>query len=149
MQSILCLDLGTQMGWVLRNADGTMGSGSINLLPDRTMRRGTRFLNFQKFLNALPKVQDVYFEQVFAHKGTHAAHIYGGFMAILMAWCEQRSTKYHGISVQQIKQAVTKNCRAAKADIIEAVKKLGHEPSDDNEADAIAILQWVKQRGDA
>ena len=149
MSNILCLDLGTQMGWALKNADGGMASGSVNLLPDRSMRPGVRFLNMMNWLNSLSKVHEVYFERVCGHKGTHAAHVYGGFMAVLMTWCEQRKAKYKGVLVPHIKRNITDNSKATKAEVIEAVKKLGYEPTDDNEADAIAILRWVENMKEA
>ena len=145
MKRVLCLDLGVKLGWALLNADGSMGSGCLNLQPERTHRKGLKFLHLQKFLSALPKIDAVYFEQVFAHKGVHAAHAYGGYLAIVMAWCESKGIKCKGIGVQQIKFAVTNNYRAQKADVIEAVEKLGHMPMDDNEADAIAILHYVQK----
>jgi Holliday junction resolvasome RuvABC endonuclease subunit len=31
---------------------------------------------------------------------------------------------------------------ASKTDVIKAVKSKGHQPKDDNEADALALLYW-------
>ena len=90
-------------------------------------------------------IDAVYFEEVRAHAGTDAAHIYGGFLATLSAWCEQRSIPYQGVPVGTIKRHVTGKGNADKAAVIAAIRARGFNPTDDNEADAIAILLWATE----
>jgi Holliday junction resolvasome RuvABC endonuclease subunit len=85
----------------------------------------------------------VYFEEVRRHAGTDAAHIYGGFLASLTAWCEQNRIPYEGVPVGTIKRHVSGKGNADKAAVISAVRSRGFNPADDNEADAIAILLWA------
>ena len=75
--------------------------------------------------------------------GTDAAHIYGGFLAHLSAWCEERGVPYEGVPVGTIKAFVTGRGNANKAAMIAAIEARGFRPVDDNEADAIALLLWT------
>ncbi len=85
----------------------------------------------------------VYFEEVRRHVGTDAAHLYGGFLATLTAWREQRGVAYEGVPVGTIKRHVTGKGNADKAAVMAAVRARGFVPADDNEADAIATLLWA------
>ena len=75
--------------------------------------------------------------------GTDAAHIYGGFLAHLTAWCEERELPYEGVPVATIKRFATGKGNASKEAVIDAIKARGFQPADDNEADALAILLWA------
>src|SRR4029078_2415372 len=87
----------------------------------------------------------IYFEEVRRHAGTDAAHIYGGLLATLTAWCEQRRIAYQGVPVGTIKRFIAGKGNADKAAVIAAVRARGFSPADDNEADAIAILLWAME----
>ena len=145
--TILCLDLGTQMGYAVITSGGFILSGSVNLNTDRFSGGGMRFLKFKQWLQDINRVADpidvIYFESVSRHLGTHAAHTYGGFWATLTAWCEQEKIPYEGVPVGKIKKFATGRGRANKQVMIDAAKKRGHDPVDDNEADAINLLYYA------
>lgn len=106
-----------------------------------------RFLRFRRWLDEIGSVHTfaaIYFEEVHRHAGTDAAHVYGGLMAILTAWCEERSIPYQGIGVGTIKKHATGKGNAGKPEMIEAAKRRGHAPKDDNEADAICLAYCVR-----
>ncbi len=138
-KAILALDLGTITGWAIRNELG-ITSGSVSFKQDRFQGGGMRFLNFQRWLGQLPKVDVVYFEEVRRHLGVDAAHAYGGFLSTLTSWCEMNQIPYQGIPVGTIKRFITGKGNASKEEVIGAVKTLGYTPIDDNEADALALL---------
>jgi Holliday junction resolvasome RuvABC endonuclease subunit len=106
-----------------------------------------RYLRFRNWLNQFVTggdvIQAVYFEEVRRHVGTDAAHIYGGFLACLSAWCEEKGLAYQGVPVGTIKRFTTGKGNADKAAVIAALRELGFSPTDDNEADALAILLWA------
>ncbi len=106
-----------------------------------------RYLHFQHWLSELPRVELVYFEEVRRHLGVDAAHAYGGFLGTLTAWCEIKKIPYTGIPVSTIKRFITGKGNASKLEVIEGVKALGHSPTDDNEADALALLHLAMQKG--
>jgi hypothetical protein len=144
---LLALDLGTNTGWALRGADGLIASGNVSFRPGRYDGGGMRFLRFTNWLAELERLSGpiaaIWFEEVRRHAGTDAAHVYGGLMATLTAWAEQRGIAYQGVPVGTIKRHATGKGNANKAAMIEAAQARGFSPSDDNEADAIATLFWA------
>ena len=143
----LALDLGTTTGWALRLSDGTIHSGTIDFRPGRYEGGGIRYLRFRGWLDRLVTdtgtITAVYFEEVRRHVGTDAAHLYGGFLATLTAWCEQRAIAYQGVPVGTIKRFATGKGNAGKDAVIAAIRDCGFAPADDNEADALALLLWA------
>ena len=163
---ILALDLGTTLGWALRGDTGRIFSGTVCFKPRRFEGGGMRYLRFQHWLEETHRVsgglQAVYFEERAGtscqwheasprsrrHLGVDAAHIYGGFLSHLTAWCEKHSIPYSGVPVGTIKQSATGKGNANKEAVIKAMQALGYTPSDDNEADALALLHWaIKHHG--
>ncbi len=145
MKSLLALDIGTNLGWAMRNADGAITHDVARFPSTRFSGAGIRFVHFRKWLadmlGAAP-VDAVYFEEVHNHgkAGVAAAHLYGGFTAILMAYCEQHAIPYQGIGVGQIKKVWTGKGNANKAAMIAEAERRGFKVEDDNEADALAVL---------
>ncbi|MDA0984154.1 MAG: hypothetical protein O3A06_14310 [Proteobacteria bacterium] len=141
------LDLGTVTGWALRGRDGAVHSGTMSFRPSRYEGGGMRYLRFTDWLVELAMLSRgfgrVVFEEVRAHAGTDAAHVYGGFLGALTSWCEKHEVPYQGVPVATIKRHVTGKGNADKQAVIDAVKRLGFAPADDNEADAIALLRWA------
>jgi len=145
--AILALDLGTTMGWACRPTDGTVAHGWVSLKGGRFEGGGMRFLRFSRWLTEIRanvgEINAVYFEEVRRHASTDAAHVYGGLMATLTAWCEQNQIPYQGVPVGTIKRHATGRGNADKAAVIEAIQAKGHPVTNDNEADALALLYWA------
>jgi hypothetical protein len=145
--ALLALDLGTTTGWACRAPDGLITSGTTSFKPGRYDGGGMRYLRFSNWLAEIEtlagSLSSIWFEEVRRHAGTDAAHVYGGLMATLTAWCELRGIPYAGVPVGTIKRHATGKGNANKAAMIAAVEALGFKPADDNEADAIAILRWA------
>ena len=74
---------------------------------------------------------------------TDAAHAYGGFLATLTAWCEHHQIPYQGVPVGTIKKHATGKGNASKDEMVASIRSRGHQPADDNEADALALLHWA------
>lgn len=148
-QSILALDLGTVMGWALRAGDGTIVSGTEAFRQDRWSGGGMRYLRFRRWLGEIATTTGgiglIVYEEVRRHAGTDAAHVYGGFLATLTAWCEDRTVAYEAVPVGTIKRFATGKGNAGKEAVIAAIRARGFNPADDNEADAIALLLWAIQ----
>jgi Holliday junction resolvasome RuvABC endonuclease subunit len=141
MGSVLALDLGTKTGFAIMNG-GVVTSGTHRLRRD-VKASGVRFLEFRNWLIATIDtcgIDTVYFERVYAHKGTDAAHVYGGFMYTLAAVCVEKKIVCVGVPVSTIKKFATGNGNATKEEMIAAARSRGLNPVDDNEADALAIL---------
>ena len=148
--TVLALDLGTTSGWALRSM-GMITSGCLSLKSSRFDGGGMRYLRFRRWLEQLQvdagPIGAVYFEEVRRHVGTDAAHVYGGLLGQLTAWCEEHGVAYQGVPVGTIKAFAAGRGNADKAAMIAAVQARGFSPADDNEADAIAILLWAIETG--
>ena len=143
---LLALDLGTKTGWATTSVDNEQ-SGVQSFANDRFSGGGMRYLKFEKWLNELPKPGQVVFEEVRRHRGTDAAHVYGGLLAVLTSWCEKNKIPYQGVPVGTIKKHWTGNGNAGKNVMISKAIEKGYKPADDNEADAIALRSYWLSEG--
>ena len=147
---MLAIDLGTTTGWALRPLDGEIAHGFVSFKSQRFEGGGMRYLRFRRWLTDMKAtvagtqgIGAVYFEEVRRHMGVDAAHVYGGLLATLTAWCEHHQIPYQGVPVGTIKRHATGKGNASKDEVVTAMRALGHGVTDDNEADALAILHWA------
>lgn len=149
--AILALDLGQRTGWAVRTPNGVITSGVAEFKPGRFQSVGMTYLRFRGWLEEIRDttggIGAIWFEEVVAHRGVAASHAYGAFLGHLTAWAEARHIPYAGVPVATIKRHVTGKGNADKAAVIAAVRALGFDPADDNEADALAILDWALRIG--
>lgn len=142
MHTLLALDLGTKSGFCMGQPGGSTMSGTADFKPGRYNGGGMRFVKFRAWLNDLKSaypIDRVVFEEVRRHAGTDAAHVYGGLMATLTAWCEELEIPYEGVSVGEIKKSFTTRGNASKDEMIAEAIKRGYAPMTHDEADAIAL----------
>lgn len=157
--NILALDLGTTTGWALRSAQGPIAHGFVSFKSQRFEGGGMRYLRFRRWLDDLRDtvcrtgtsrgIDALYFEEVRRHLGVDAAHVYGGLLATLTAWCEHHQIPYQGVPVGTIKRHATGKGNASKAEVIAAIRSLGHPVTDENEADALALLHCALDQAGA
>jgi crossover junction endodeoxyribonuclease RuvC len=148
---ILALDLSQRTGWAVRNREGAIASGTHEFPPGRFEGGGMIWLRFRGWLEEIDETSGgigvVVFEEARRHLGTTAAHAFGGYLAHLTAWAEANKIPYQGVPVGTIKRHATGGGNADKKTVIDAVRKLGFAPADDNEADALALLKWAIAHG--
>ena len=145
----LALDLGTVSGWATC-VNGRVSSGTQSFaFNPRYEGGGMRYLKFQRWIDEMHTTvmfDQVVFEEVMQRAASIAAgHVYGGFLAHLTAWCEDRKVPYEGIPVGTIKKHATGKGNAGKDMMIAAAEKLGYAPKDDNEADALCLMHWLME----
>jgi Holliday junction resolvasome RuvABC endonuclease subunit len=145
--TVLAIDLGTTTGWALRARDSQVAHGFVSFKTQRFEGGGMRYLRFKRWLSEVGtlsgEINAVHFEEVRRHAGVDAAHVYGGLMATLTTWCEHHNIPYQGVPVGTIKKHATGKGNASKDEVIAAMRAMGHAVTDDNEADALAILHWA------
>lgn len=153
---ILALDPGLHTGWACVNAEDPVRCnlkfylfGTWNLSGNRFEGAGFRFLRLRNYLDtfsidSLPNL--IVYEEVRRHLGTDAAHLYGGIIAHLQAWCEEKKIPYSGIPVGTIKKHATGKGNADKATMLLAAQNFwGLDVENSNEADALFILRYACQ----
>lgn len=141
----LALDLGTHTGWAVSPVE----SGTWDFTPRRFDGGGMRFLRFRMRIQEMFKsdIRRVAFEEVRRHLGVDAAHVYGGFMAVLTEVCENHKIPYEGVPVGTIKRHATGKGNADKEAMVKAaIDKWGDRTKivDDNHADALWLLDHVE-----
>lgn len=146
--TILALDLGTKLGWAISfGPNETPLHGTVEFRTGRFEGGGMRWLLFRRWLQNMHDGQGplnaVYFEEVQGLRGQDAARVFGGYLAILTAWCEQREIPYKGVPVGTIKKHATGKGNSAKPAMIAAMRAKGFTPETDNDADALALLLCV------
>lgn len=151
---ILALDLGTTTGFAFRSDGGVVGSGTWDLKPMKGACEADRFEALTAHLlgwfhaDAHAVVTAIYYEDVRRHVGNIAARVYNGLLATLQVWCHERNIPCVPVGVGQIKKFWTGNGRALKGYMIAEAHRRGFNPSDDNEADALALLHYAMTKGD-
>lgn len=145
--TMLALDLGTTTGWALAPRGGAVRSGSFRLDPSKLGGNGRRWIAFREWLTATAReaggVQAVYVEDVRRHVSNLSARVYCGYLAMLEAWCAANNIPLHGVGVGTIKKHATGKGNADKGAMIAAARKRGVQVTDDNEADAVALLGYA------
>lgn len=146
---ILAIDPGTKCGWAIGDPKKIHTGGMWNFHSKRHESPGLRFWNFElklTFFYALWGFNIIVYEEVRMHHGVQAAHIYGGFEAVIQSFCCEYNIEYVSIPVGTIKKHITGKGNASKEQVISAVKaKLKVPVVDDNHADALALLDYAKK----
>lgn len=146
------------MGWaVMSNPDSPVlhASGVIQTPPMDKDNRSALWVELGVLLGSwLPTIGGgtandlgravnlVAYERVHRHTGVHAAHLYGGQVALIQATCHTLGVPWTPVQVGQVKRFL--NCRAVgrgkERAMVDAAHALGYNTvTDHNEADAVGI----------
>lgn len=143
---ILALDLGTKTGYAVRKRDGKVVHGTQSFAPRKSWTEGQRWLRFQSWLAEvleLHHVQRIAYEHVSFHAGVRDAHCYGAFRALVEMAADRRNIELVGTNVQTVKKHWTGKGGADKAAMLAQARVRGYRPETDNDADALAVLDWA------
>ena len=144
---VLALDLGTNCGWAIHRG-GAIDSGVLRLKTSRKDRPGERWIRFRReLLRLIQGVELVVYERVRRHEGLEASHVYGGLRALLEMVCESQGRTLRTVEVAHVKQHATGKGNATKEAMERSARERGWTPIDDNEADALWILDWAMHGG--
>jgi len=144
---ILAIDPGTHCGYALSPFE----SGVWDLSVGRHEGGGMRFVKLRNYLiKACEGVDLVTYEEVRGHRGTDAAQVYGGIVAILQEHCELKEIPYLGVPVGTIKKFATGKGNSNKDAMLAAARKRWPEVDilDDDQADALLLWAWSKDEYD-
>lgn len=140
---LIALDVATKTGWAVFSSQ-RIQSGVHKFKG----AHGQRFAQFHNWLTELKNnLQDgsdiiLLYEEAVPHT-MKSSQVFYGFRGVLLRWCEHHQVAYVPITPQAIKRSATGSPSAHKDDVINAMLKLGHNPHDDNEADALALLHYA------
>lgn len=141
--NILALDQASKLGWALSR--DSYGIWDLTTRKDESI--GMKLLRFEaKLIEVieLSKINLIVYERVagrFKSALIHAAKL----VAIIESICEKRGINYRAYSAKEIKQFATGKGNCGKPEMIAAAKhKLNYQGNNDNEADALWILELAK-----
>lgn len=124
MPRILAIDPGTSCGWAVWENGDVVHAGTWDLSGNRFEGAGMRYVTFERlFRQLLPGANIVAFEEVHSHKGTAAAHVYGGITSHLMRICTEAGVPYLGIPVSHVKREATGKGNSAKPAMVAAANR--------------------------
>lgn len=146
----MALDLGTRTGWsLLANGIRTSGSQGFQRYAGSKSRPqdhvGQPFLSFQRWIREriqTDKPAAIVYEDVYRWSSGDAAKCYGSFRGVLLVNCAYCGIPVYGYSPSAVKKSWTGSGIAKKEQMMAVTKARFPELelTDDNEADAIALL---------
>lgn len=145
-ERVLALDLGTKTGWA-RNYGAEPRSGVVKF---KGKSRGERFVELTDWLRQFNK--SVYMANMIVFETPHmrggpATRSCVGFAATVEYFAALNGLTIDEYRPDAIKRFATGTSKASKEQMIEAARRHGYNPKDDNEADAIHLLRLAESQG--
>ena len=122
-------------------------SGTWDLKPNRGESEGMRVVRFKSKVKELVGIEGITLIAYERPAGMHKASIMvaSEMVGVLKDLCIEMNINLACYSAQQIKKFATGKGNAGKPEMIEAAKKLGYSPADDNEADTIHLYHLAQK----
>ena len=140
---LLALDPATKFGWAI----STDIYGVWDLTTRRDQSQGFKLLRFRAMLDEvckLNKVSTIAYEKP-GGRNYAALVLHSKLVGEIEKYCEENNIEYKGYSAGDIKKFATGKGNSGKPAMIQAAQeKLGYVGEDDNEADALWILELLK-----
>lgn len=147
MKKILSLDMAGNTGWAFQSQDGSVASGVTPFLG--TLNPGSRWLRFNSWLDAWSDLKPdliVYEEPIMVFKHRQGLGQGFGFEAILRLHCARNELRCEGVNISVLKKWATGYGNATKWQMVTFARQIDPEVSDDNQADAILLLEYARKR---
>ena len=139
---LLALDLGTQTGWALHAGAG-LESGVQAFDLKRGESPGMRYLRFRRWLEEVGTGVELIIYEAAHHRGGAATEVAAGFATRVQEFCARHGVEHAAVHSATLKKWTTGKGNADKAGMLEAVSRRWKPVTDDNEADAVALLQYA------
>ena len=141
---VLTLDLAGRTGWADCQCDGTVQSGVRVFIGENVGRRfDNAFVILSKLFHTR-KPAIVFVEMPFTKRpGDLAARTQYGYHAFVHLLAHERGVEVVEAPSTSVKLLWTGSGRANKAAMVAEAEARGFQPQDDNEADALAVLNYA------
>ena len=144
MRKILALDMATVTGWA---TNSPAASGTENMKKRAGESRGMLFIRFDSWLQEMLQTvapEMVVYERPHA-RGRAANEILNGLLAYVTAACERHDIEFTDCPSTTLKKHATGKGNAGKDEMMAACReRFGIDPQDDNQADALWLLDWAQ-----
>lgn len=147
--AILALDLARRTGWAIRLDSGELDSGTIDLGFHPTETIGSRLHRFREWLRPRLVGVDILAAERAHHRGGPATRQAVGMESVLELAGHEHDVELVFVHSSTIKKHATSNGRASKSDMIAAAVAAWpeQEVGDDNQADALWLLDFIERNG--
>jgi Holliday junction resolvasome RuvABC endonuclease subunit len=141
---IIALDSGTKTGWATN--DGETFSGIQDFSLKRGESPGMRFLMFQSWLKKMIETikPDMIIYERAHHRGGGATEVGVGLTTIIQTVCAEHKVEHVALHSATLKKHATGKGNSSKDDMMSAGKTKGWTFEDDNECDALWLLDYAK-----
>lgn len=151
--NVLALDLGTRTGWAL-SASGRIESGVHTFDVKRGESPGMRYVRFNAFLRdfcVLRVIPDLVIYEQTHNRGGAATEVAAGFATRVQEWAASYGKQHTALHSATLKKFTTGSGRGDKGDMLAAAvqkrwlahRAEDHVKIDDNEVDAVCLLQYA------
>ena len=137
--NILAIDPATKCGWAVSNQ--IYGCWDLSVRRDES--NGMKLLRLRALLEKTHNELDL---QLVVYERPNSIIHQAKLIAIIETFCEERNIQYRAYSASEIKKFATGKGNAKKEQmILFAKEKLDYSGDNDNEADALWLLNLVKK----
>lgn len=144
---VLALDLARATGWAYLDERG-VDSGMWKNPHSFSDSPGAYFHEFARWLvevQAQRQPQVIVWEMNHPHSGKHAESYYG-CLALVRRWAYRNGAEQAFVYPNTLKKWATESGKAGKDSMMAAMRsRWGRTTTDDNEADALAVLAWAME----
>jgi len=145
--NILALDLATTTGWALREGD-RVESGVQVFDVKRGESPGMRYIRFRRWLAEIgTRAELIVYEQTVPtttkFAGASTRELASGLATRVQEYCAERGIEHTAVYPSTLKKFTTGKGNAKKPDVLAAVCRRWKAVTDDNEADAVALLHYA------
>ncbi len=149
MKRILALDMAGHTGWAYQSADGAIHSGMTPFLSSTDP--GARWLRFELWLESWGEMKPgpalIVYEEPITHFANRRGLGFGyGFEAILRLHATKKEIRCLSVLPTVLKKWATGKGNADKWLMVRFARQIKADVSDDNEADAILLLEYAKEK---
>ena len=142
---ILSLDLATSTGWA-SYAEGDITIGSASFALRRGDSPGMRFLRcrawLREMLKLLGNIDLIVYEQPH-QRGGHPTQVAMGLATEVLSFSARANIETTTVHSMSLKKWATGKGNAKKPQMIEEAKSRGYDVANDDEADAVLMLEYT------
>jgi Holliday junction resolvasome RuvABC endonuclease subunit len=143
--NVLALDLATKTGWAM-SVEKRVISGTVEFPVNRGESPGMRFIRLRAWLRMhFGPIDLIVYEQAH-HRGGAATMVGVGMATHLMSFAAEHYIELMAVHTGTLKKWATGKGNASKEEMIKAAQDRGHMPKDDNEADALLMLAYAREK---
>lgn len=143
---ILAIDPATKCGWALSGKPTISGTWDLSVRRDESA--GMRLIRLKsKLMELLVHQPDLVVYEAARHaapKMQGALVVQATLQSVILVFCEENNLEYRGYSPSEIKKHATGKGNANKDLVMQAARNRGWEFRDDNECDALWLLDLAK-----